>query len=119
MSSEFVGDLGEVDHGVLQSGHDVFAPGISVDREIDAFTHMLWMDIPEMVAVINQAALREAAGRYTWKAVSARELGIWFGLLLGSLQYAEQGDQLWDSKYDTLSRPDFRSWMALTSFKDI
>ena len=116
---EFVGDLGEVDHDVLQSGHDVFAPGISVDREIDAFTHMLWMDIPEMVTVINQAALREAGGRWKWRPVSARELGIWFGLLLGSLQFAERGDALWDSKYDTLSRPDFRPWMALTRFKDI
>ena len=116
---EFVGDLGEVDHDVLQSGHDVFAPGISVDDEIDAFTHMLWMDIPEMVTVINQAALREAGGRWKWRPVSARELGIWFGLLLGSLQIAERGDQLWDSKYDTLARPKFKSWMALTRFKDI
>ena len=116
---EFVGDLGEVDHDVLQSGHDVFAPDISVDREMDAFTHMLWMDIPEMVTVINQAALREADGRWKWKAVSARELGIWFGLLLGSLQFAERGDALWDWKYETLSKPEFRRWMALTRFKDI
>ena len=116
---EFVGDLDEVASDVLQSGRDVFAPGISVDREIDAFTHMLWMDIPEMVTVINQAALREAGGRWEWRPVSARELGIWFGLLLGSLQFAERGDALWDSKYDTLSRPDFRPWMALTRFKDI
>ena len=80
---------------------------------------MLWMDIPEMVTVINQAAVLESRGRWTWKAVSARELGIWFGLLLGSLQFAERGDALWDSKYDTMSRPDFRKWMALTRFKDI
>jgi hypothetical protein len=91
---EGVGDLDEVDPDVLQSGCDVFAPGITIEREIDAFTHMLWMDISEMVDFINQAALREAGGRWTWKAVSARKLGIWFGLLLGSLQFVEQGDQL-------------------------
>ena len=116
---EFVGDLDEVAPDVLQAGRDVFAPGITIEREIDAFTHMLCMDIPEMVAAINKAALRESAGRWTWKAVSAHELGIWFGLLLGSLQFAEQGDQLWNSKYDTLWRPDFRPWMAKTRFKDI
>ena len=54
---EFVGDHGEVASDVLQSGRDVFAPGIDVEREIDAFTRMLWMDIPEMVTVINQAAV--------------------------------------------------------------
>ena len=48
-----------------------------------------------------------------------RDLGIWFGLLLVSLQFAEQGDQLWESKYDTLSRPDFRQSMGETSFKDV
>ena len=116
---EFVGDHGEVAPDVLQSGHDVFAPGIAVEREIDAFTHMLWMDIPEMVTVINQAGQRDPTRRDRWKAGSARELGIWFGLLLGALQYAESGEQLWDSKYDTLSRPDFRPYMALTRFKDI
>ena len=117
--AEGVSDLDEVAPDVLQSGRDVFAPGITVESEIDAFTHMLWMDIPEMFVVIKQAALRDAAGQWSWKAVSAHELGIWFGLLLGSLQFAEQGDQLWDSKYDTLSRPDFRPWMALTRFEDI
>ena len=94
---EFVGDLDEVAPDVLQSGRDVFAPGIAVEREIDAFTHMLWMDIPEMATVINQAAWRDPTRRDRWKAVSARELGIWFGLLLGSLQFAERGDALWDS----------------------
>ena len=116
---EFVGDVGEVDHDVLQSGRDVFEPGISVEREIDAFTHMLWMDIPKLVAVINQASLREAAGRWNWSPVSARELGVWFGLLLGSLQFVERGNALWDSKYDTMSRPDFKRRMALTRFKNI
>ena len=117
--AEGVSDLDEVAPDVLQSGRDVFAPGITVEREIDAFTHMLWMDIPEMVTVINQAAQREARGRYYWKLVSACELGIWFGLFLGSLQFSEKGDKLWDSKYHTMSRPDFRKWMALTRFKDI
>ena len=51
--------------------------------------------------------------------MSPRELDIWFGLLLGSLQYAEQGNQLWESKYDTLARPDFRPYMALTRVKQI
>ena len=46
------------------------------EREIDAFTHMLWMEMPEMVVVIYQAALRDAAGWWPWKAVSAHELGI-------------------------------------------
>jgi hypothetical protein len=115
--AEGVSDLDEVAPDVLQSGRDVFAPGITVESEIDAFTHMLWMDIPEIVVVIKQAALRDAAGQWSWKAVSAHELGIWFGLLLGSLQFAEQGDQLWDSKYDTMSRPDFRPYMARTRFK--
>ena len=115
--AEGVSDLDEVAPDVLQSGRDVFAPGITVESEIDAFTHMLWMDIPEMFVVIKQAALRDAAGQWSWKAVSAHELGIWFGLLLGSLQFAEQGDQLWDSKYDTMSRPDFRPYMARTRFK--
>ena len=89
---EGVGDLDEFDTDVLRSERDMFAPGITIEREIDAFTHMLWMDISEMFEVINQAALREADGRWTWKLVSPRELGVWFGLPLGSLQFAEQRD---------------------------
>jgi len=116
---EGVGELDEVSPDILQSGHDVFAPGITIEREIDAFTHMLWMSVSEMVDVINQAAVQESRGRWRWKAVSQRELGVWFGLLLGSLQFAEQGDQLWTSTYETLAQPDFRRYMSLTRFKNI
>jgi hypothetical protein len=116
---EGVGELDDVSPDILRSGRDVFAPGITIEREIDAFTHMLWMDISEMIDVINQAAVRESRGRWRWKAVSKCELGVWFGLLLGSLQFVEQEDQLWTPTYDTLARPDFEQYMSLTRFRDI
>ena len=69
---ECVGELGEVSSDLFQSSHhDLFAPGISVASEIDAFTHMLWVSIPEMVTAINQAAM-EVDPR--WKQVTQREL---------------------------------------------
>ena len=114
---EWVGDLGEVSADLFQSSHhDVFAPGISVASEIDAFTHMLWMSIPEMVTAINQAAV---AVEPRWKQVTQRELGIWFGLFLGAVQIAEHGARFWAPNYDTLSVPDFRKYMAQTRFKEI
>ena len=113
---EGVGELDEPSPDILQStDDDVFAPGITVEREIDAFRHMLWMSIEEMAIEINQAAVREG----TWKLVSQRELGVWFGLFLGSLQFAEPGRGLWIPKYDTMSQPDFRQYMSRTRFDDI
>ena len=113
---EGVGELDELSPDILQStDDDVFAPGITVEREIDAFRHMLWMSIEEMATAINQAAVREGK----WKRVSQRELGVWFGLFLGSLQFAEQGRGLWTPKYDTMAKPDFRQYMSRTRFEDI
>ena len=113
---EGVGELDEPSPDILQStDDDVFAPGITVEREIDAFRHMLWMSIEEMATAINQAAVREGK----WKRVSQRELGVWFGLFLGSLQFAEQGRGLWTPKYDTMAKPDFRQYMSRTRFEDI
>ena len=117
---EGVGELDELSPDILQSTDDhVFAPGITVEHDIDAFTHMLWMSIEEMVDVINQSAPRESNAKWKWKPLSQRELGIWFGLFLGSLQFAEQGDGLWSPKYETLAKPDFGQFMSAIRFRHI
>jgi len=106
--AEGVGELDELRPDILQStDDDVFEPGITVGRDIDAFTHMLWMITEEMVEVINEAASRESNARWKWKPLSQRvsASGLNSFLVRCSLRSREMG----------CGCRSMRRWRSLTS----
>lgn len=52
-------------------------------------------------------------------AVTASELATWFGLFLGSTQFADSGDRFWKPKFQTFVDSGFKDVISLKRFKDI
>ena len=112
-----VGELHTPGADTMPQSAEPVAAAHPIDSELDAFTCMLWKPMGDMVEDINQAALRDKRDR--WRAVTASELATWFGLFLGSTQFAESGDRLWKPKFQTFVDSGFKDIMSLKRFKDI
>ena len=85
---------------------------------ISLFLHLLWAPLAIMADRINQWARNNEA---TWKDVTERELGIFFGLIIGASVTASLGESNWGPPSSSLFNPgrDFGLVMSLTRFKII
>ncbi len=91
------------------------------DADVDLLG--LWMqlypgDMQRDIDNLNAAGLMK---KVTWRAVTAREYTVFWGLVIAGSQYHQTGKHLWDRapRRGVKDPPSFASWMKQWRFEEI